>query len=569
MALVNLKEKPFCLSDEDIAWVESTIAGMSIEEKIGQLFIGHFHDMNLEHASEILEKYHVGGARYKDANTTKKEVYDFLKHLQSESKLPLLIAANCDNGGDGCCGDGTYVATAAAVEASGSEKVAYNVGYVSGREEEAVGVNWNFDPCSDILFNWRNTIVNTRAYGTDADTVIKYTTQYIKGLRQSNIASCIKHFPGDGTEERDQHLLLGVNELSVKEWDESFGKVYKALIEDGVMSIMAGHIALPEYQKKLVPGLKDEDVLPATLAPELITGLLREQLGFNGLVLTDASHMIGMAAAMKRRDYVPSAIAAGCDMFLFFNDAEEDFGFMMDGYKNGVITEERLHDALRRILGLKAAVNLHNLKKEGKLTPPEESLDIVGCQEHLDIAKEAANLGISLIKDTWNQLPIKPNTHKRLKVHILYGEQGGIYEAGKASTQIIVEELERAGFEVTLHDGTSREKGKTAQYSKNWDAAIVFSDIRGYAAENNYRIRWACPMSTDIPWYVYEVPTVFVSLNFTTHLTDVPMVKTYINAYKNTREVIRQTIEKIMGESEFKGAHFNENVWCNKWETRR
>ena len=566
---VNLKAKPYNLSDEDIKWVEDTIAGMTTEEKIGQLFIGHFHDMNLEHASEILEKYHVGGARYKDANTTKKEVYDFLKHLQTESKLPLLIAANCDNGGDGCCGDGTYVATAAAVEASGSEKVAYNVGYVSGREEEAVGVNWNFDPCSDILFNWRNTIVNTRAYGKDADTVIKYTTQYIKGLRQSNIASCIKHFPGDGTEERDQHLLLGVNELSVQEWDASFGKVYKALIEDGVMSIMAGHIALPEYQKKLVPGLKDEDVLPATLAPELITGLLREQLGFNGLVLTDASHMIGMAAAMKRRDYVPAAIAAGCDMFLFFNDAEEDFGFMMDGYKNGVITEERLHDALRRILGLKAAVNLHNLKKEGKLTPPEEGLNVVGCQEHLDIAQEAADLGISLIKDTWSQLPIKPSTHKRLKVHILYGEQGGIYEAGKASTQIIVEELERAGFEVTLHDGNTREKGKTAEYSKSWDAAIVFSDIRGYAAENNYRIRWACPMSTDIPWYVYEVPTVFVSLNFTTHLTDVPMVKTYINAYKNTREVIRQTIEKIMGKSEFKGTHFNDNVWCNKWETRR
>ena len=91
----------------------------------------------------------------------------------------------------------------------------------------------------------------------------------------------------------------------------------------------------------------------------------------------------------------------------------------------------------------------------------------------------------------------------------------------------------------------------------------------GYAAENNYRIRWKCPMSTDIPWYVYEIPTVFVSLNFTTHLTDVPMVKTYINAYKDTREVIRQTIEKIMGESEFKGTHFNDHVWCNKWETRR
>jgi len=568
MPKVDLKAKPYYLKDEDITWVESTIAGMTTEEKIGQLFINHFHDFNPENAKKVIEKYHVGGARYKDAGAKADQVYELLKGLQQMSKVPLLIAANCDNGGDGACSDGTYIATAAAVEASGSEKVAYNVGYVSGREEAAIGVNWNFDPCSDILMNWRNTIVNTRAYGTDADTVIKYTSEYIKGLTQSNIATCIKHFPGDGVEERDQHIVLGVNDLSPEAWDASFGKVYKKLIDDGLMSIMAGHIALPEYQKKLVPGMTDQEILPATLAPELLTVLLREQLGFNGLVVTDASHMIGMAAAMKRKDYVPASIAAGCDMFLFFNDMVEDYDFMMDGYKNGVITEERLQDALRRILGLKAAIHLNTKKKDGTLIPPVEGLKVVGCEEHIAMAKEAADLGISLIKDTWNQLPIKPSTHKRIKLHVLYGEQGGIYAVGKESTKVIIEELEKVGFEVTLHDGSSRDKGKTLDYSKNWDAAIVFSDVRGYAAENNYRIRWACPMSTDIPWYVYEVPTVFVSLNFTTHLTDVSMVKTYINAYKNTREVIRQTIQKIMGESDFKGGH-NELVWCEKWEAKR
>lgn len=243
---------------------------------------------------------------------------------------------------------------AAQVEATGSEKVAYNVGYVSGKEASAIGCNWVFNPIADILYNWRNTIINTRAYGTNPDDVIKYTSSYIKGLRQSNIASCAKHFPGDGVEERDQHLLLGVNDLSTEAWDASFGRVYKHLIDEGVMSIMVGHIALPEYQKKLVPGITYEEIMPATLAPELLTGLLRGKLGFNGLLVTDASHMIGMAAAMKRKDYVPLSIAAGCDMFLFFNDPDEDFGYMMDGYKNGVITEERMNDALQRILGLKA-----------------------------------------------------------------------------------------------------------------------------------------------------------------------------------------------------------------------
>ena len=565
--MVNLKAKPFYLNDDDIAWVEKTIQGMSIEEKIGQLFINNFNDKSPEYIKQTIEKYHIGGARYSPLNAEK--IHEFTSELQKNSKIPMLIACNVDTGGLGtCCLDGTYVATAAQVNATGSEKVAYNVGLVSGREATAIGCNWAFNPIADILFNWRNTIINTRAYGTNPNDVIKYTSAFMKGLRQSNIASCAKHFPGDGVEERDHHLVLGVNDLSPEAWDASFGRVYQHLIDEGVMSVMAGHIALPEYQKKLVPGIKYEEIMPASLAPELITDLLRGQLGFNGLVLTDASHMIGMAAAMKRKDYVPLAIAAGCDMFLFFNDPDEDFEFMLDGYRNGVITEERLSDALHRILGLKAALGLHVKQREGTLIPPKEGLKIVNCDEHKAMAEEAADLGITLVKNTLNQLPIKPSTHKRIRLHTLYGEMGGVLHGTMDSEKIIIEELERVGFEVTLNDGNTRDKGRTSDIAKNWDAALIFADITGYAAENNYRIRWKMSMSSDMPWYVWEIPTVFVSLNYTTHLTDVPMVKTYINAYGNTRTLIRQTISKIMGESEFKGT-YNELVWCDKWETRR
>lgn len=199
-----------------------------------------------------------------------------------------------------------------------------------------MGVNLNFDPCVDILFNWRNTIVNTRAYGTNADDVIRYTDAYVRGLKsEGDVLCCIKHFPGDGSEERDHHLVLGVNELSVEEWDTSYGRVYRHHIDAGVEMIMAGHFVLPAYQRKLRPGLPDEDMLPATLAPELVTGLLKEQLGLNGVVITDASHMVGMTSSARREDQVPGAIAAGCDMFLFFNSIEEDYGFMLEGYRRG------------------------------------------------------------------------------------------------------------------------------------------------------------------------------------------------------------------------------------------
>ena len=119
------------------------------------------------------------------------------------------------------------------------------------------------------------------------------------------VACAAKHFPGDGSEERDQHLVMGCNDLSTKEWDESFGYVYKKLIDAGLDSVMVGHISQRAYSKELCPGIKDSEIMPATLAPELLQKLLREKLGFNGLIVTDATHMVGLTATMPRKDYIP------------------------------------------------------------------------------------------------------------------------------------------------------------------------------------------------------------------------------------------------------------------------
>ena len=276
--LVDLKAAPYNLDDAQIAWVEETLAGMTLDEQVGQLFTNLFFfgtdefSGNPYTAEEILEKFHIGVARYHGG--TSEKVQDLINRLQAASKIPLLVAANCDSGGNGAMSDGTYVASGAQTEASRSTEVARNAGYVSGREMDAIGANLNFDPCVDILFNWRNTIVNTRAYGTTAEDVIRYTIPFVEGQRESGVLTCVKHWPGDGTEERDQHLVLGVNELQPDEWEASFGEVYRAHIANGVEMIMAGHIALPYYQQKLDPSLADEDILPATLAPELIDGLL-------------------------------------------------------------------------------------------------------------------------------------------------------------------------------------------------------------------------------------------------------------------------------------------------------
>lgn len=566
--LVDLTKKPYNLSKEDINWVEQTIAKMTIKEKIGQLFFNLFMDLSDQAVKKALKEIPFGGARY--ATKPGNDIQRLVNTLNKNSKIPLFVACNCDSGGDGAASDGTYIASAASCEASCDTKVSYNTGYVSGKEAVAIGCNWNFDPCSDILFNWRNTIVNTRAYGCDPDTVIKHVRSYIKGLKQSNILSCVKHFPGDGSEERDQHLVLGVNELTTDEWDKSYGKVYQTVIDDGLDTMMVGHIAQPAYSQKLNPKLGYNDIMPATLSPELVTNLLKEKLGFNGLVVTDASHMLGITGAMRRCDYVPRAIASGCDMFLFVNNAKEDFNYMLKGYENGVITKERLTDALRRILGMKAKLGLHNKKALKQVFPEASNLKVLGCKEHLEMAKEAADKSITLIKNTLKQLPITPKTHPRIKLYVYTNNELTVYgeKQDKIATKI-KKHLVNAGFKVFLNKRGEREKGSIEKYRKSYDAAIVFSDIKGYAAENNYRIRWSCAMSNEIPWFVWEVPTVFVSLSYTTHLIDVPMVKAFINAYHDGDETIKQTINKIMGKSNFKGKP-NKNVWCGGlWEAKR
>ena len=573
---VDLKQKPFNLDDEAVAWVQETIREMTPEEKIGQLFINLGRSTDEGYIRTLTEKYHIGGARYTESDPEK--IFRQNQCYQKFSKIPMFVAVNGETGGNGICKAGTFVATEAECEAADDVQAAFGMGLVSGREAEALGCNWNFAPMADIVFNWRNTIVNTRSFGKDPDKVLEMCRAYLRGSRQSNVLSCVKHFPGDGVEERDQHLVLGINDLSCEEWDASFGKVYQGLIDDGVESIMAGHIALPAYSRKFHPEYTDADIRPATLAPELIQDLLRDKMGFNGIVVTDASHMGGMLSAGPRSMQVPGAIAAGCDMFLFFHDPEEDFRYMMDGYKNGIITEERLNEALMRILGMKAKLGLH--KKRMMDTMDEKHF--LGCAEHREIAEKIADQAVTLVKDTQNLLPVSTAEKKRARLYFLESAPVSYVDGGDPAKQIVIEELERAGFEVDVNESYYELEMKemspfnrykvmdmpgAEEFKKKYDIVFVFVNMKGYAQENNVRVKYSAAHSNELPWWIHEVPTVCVSLNYTNHLYDLPMMKTFINAYAPTRACIRAAVEKIIGESEFKGK-YNDNVWCGGWDTR-
>ena len=574
MINVDLRKQPYNLDDEGVKWVEETIKSMTLEEKIGQLFINMGASRDEEYLKGVLDNYHIGGVRYNPGKA--EEVYEQNKILQENSKIPLLIAANTEMGGNGACTDGTYIGNEVKIAATNDKRYAYEMGRVSGVEAAAIGCNWSFAPIVDINRNWRNPIISTRTWSADVEQTLELSLEYMRGIMESGIAPAAKHFPGDGIDERDQHLSFAPNSLSVEEWDATFGRVYSGLFEAGLPSIMAGHIALPEYVKYFNPEATTQEIyMPATLSKYVLTDLLRGKMKFNGLVVTDASHMVAMTSAMKRSEMLPTAIAAGSDLFLFFNDPDEDFEWMMEGYKNGIITDERLEEALTRILGTKAALGLHKKAKTEILPEKEVAMAKIGLEENKAIAKEVSDKAITLVKNTKNQLPLTPETHKRIMLYTV--EQAGFapnkVEADRLN-QRVKDKLEAQGFEVTLFDPAAGLNGKQLlaatpikEFVDQFDAVMLFVHVAGFSQSNVRRITWAMPMGPDIPWYVTELPTVCVSVFNPFHLIDVPMVPTYINAYSDNDATLDLVIEKIMGKSEFKGVS-SVDAFCGAWDTR-
>lgn len=574
--MVNLKEKPFYLKDEDIKWVENTIADMTIEEKIGQLFVNMGASRDEEYLKGMLNDYHIGAVRYNPA--TAEQVYEQNKILQENSKIPLLIAANTEGGGNGACIDGTYVANQVKIGATNDPKYAYEMGRVSGVEAAAIGCNWSFAPVVDIDMNWRNPVISTRCYSNKAEQVLDFSLEYMRGIMESGIAPAAKHFPGDGVDERDHHLSFAPNTLTVEEWDNTFGKVYGGLIEAGLPSIMSGHIALPEYVRHFKPDATTKELaMPSSLSNIVLQNLLRDKLNFNGVIVTDASHMVAMTSAMKRSEMLPTAIAAGCDLFLFFNDPEEDFNWMMEGYKKGIITEQRLEEALTRILGLKASLGLHKKAKTEILQPKEEAMAKIGTEENKAVAPEISDKAITLVKNEQVLLPICPEKHKRvLLVEIkgpesAYGKIMAAMSGGKKKPiELMKDMLEKAGFEVEIYESAIdkllklppqemlgavmnvyAQKRPISDLTNNYDLIINVADV---PPSTDQRIQWNPSKGTpDIPFYVNEVPTIFISLQCPFHLADVPQVKTYINAYDNQEHTLVAIVDKLLGRSEFKG----------------
>lgn len=576
--MVNLRAKPYCLSDADIAWVESTIAAMTDEEKVGQLFWQLTASQEEDYLKELMEKYHLGGCRYNGMPGEKVLAQNRI--LQKYAKVPVFIACNPETGGSGVCSDGTFVSSQVKLGATGKPEYAQAMGRVSGAQIAATGCNMAFAPVMDITYNWECEEILTRAYGNDPEKVAAMGYAYMQGLFETEgVASCAKHFPGNGQDYRDAHLSNNVNHFGLEKWMATYGKVYKTLIDGGLQAIMGGHILMPEYMKELHPDITPEQLRPATLCPEIMTDLLRNKLGFNGMVVTDASHMVGMTNQMKRKDMLPLAINSGCDMFLFFNDPDEDFAAMLDAYRTGVISEDRMTEALTRILGLKAAMGL-NKKAKDALCPSDDVLHAaLNNPEFKAVAPAVSKDALTLVK--YKQpgvLPLTPEKTKRVMIVNVKGAESpmaalmamamGGGKDRKTPAQKLQDRLNAKGFEAFIYESpldqmkkkiAAGEKPSMNMYfaGKNAIADFVAGQdvvITLFNVSNGHPAFGLSKGGGEIPWYVHELPVVGISVSKPTMLADCPMLQTYINTYDANDDTLDALVDALMtGPEAFKG----------------
>ncbi len=589
--MVNLKAMPYNLSDEDISWVEQTIASMTDEEKVGQLFWQLTASVEESYLQELMEKYHLGGCRYN--GMPGKMVLNQNRILQKYAKVPVFIACNPEQGGNGVCPDGTFVSSQVKIGATGKTEYARAMGHISGVQIKATGCNMAFAPVVDITYNHECEEVLSRAYGNDHALVAEMGNAYMEGLKDTEgVFCCAKHFPGNGQDYRDAHMSNNINHFGLDDWMATYGHVYKTLIDNGLDAIMGGHIMMPEYMLELNPEITMDEMMPATLCPEIMTGLLRDKLGFNGMVVTDASHMVGMTNRMKRKDMLPKAINSGCDMFLFFNDPQEDFDTMLNAYRTGIISEERIVEALSRILGLKAAKGMHKMSAEQLCGTDEELAAALSNPEFKEVAPAISRDCLTLVKyKDEGILPLSPEKTKRVMIVNVKGAdtpmaalaamamgQGGnkLTPAEKLRDRLIAK-----GFDAFIYVSPLDKILADVKQGKPFNLNIYFAGknaiseftagqdlvITLFNVANGHPVFGMSKGGGEIPWYVHEIPVVGISVNKPTMLADAPMLRTYINTYDSNDDTLDALVEALVtGPEAFRGTD-PIDAHCGMWDT--
>lgn len=519
--------------------IENRVQNMTVEELCGQVLCFNVDDDWKTDAEieKFVKDIRPGGLFLKSAN---KRKCDKLRQIILEhTGIAPILAADVESGPSIIDGEKDVMqqmAYGAANDAELTERIYRNCAEICRKN----GVNMTFSPVVDLNMNPDNPVTNIRSISENPDLVSTIAAAMVRGFQKDGLvmATC-KHFPGDGVDDRNQHFCTTVNSLSAEEWLRTFGKVYQNMFKEDVAAVMVGHIALPAFQDET----ENDPVrgyLPATLSYSLQTKLLKERLGFGGCLVSDAMSMIGACAAIPIERLCVEFFKAGGDFMLY--PLVDDYYRLVKAVKKGELPLERMQDAVRRVLRLKAKARLFE--------PEEVVTEKLYGEDIYALADEMGEKCIKIVRNAESLLPLHIEAKKRFLIINLRGEND-------ASTFDTVDrELVRRGHSVTVL--TNPKHYEVNEKIKDHDVVLVNCKIStddNVGIGGSLRVRWPHIMPF---WrgYIFKHPCViFTSFGDPYKLYDYPYLKTYVNAFGYTESIQKGFVKVLLGEVESKAIH--------------
>jgi beta-N-acetylhexosaminidase len=537
----SLRLPPFSLDDNAIAWVRQKFAALSLDERVSQLFVLIMMGKDEAEFARIAGLKPGGVTRFftPDLDYERRVLGDMIE----ANPVPLIITADLE-GSRYSLSFGTPVLGQLGLAAVDDVEATRTSAEILAEESRAMGVTWSFTPVIDINAAFRSSIVGTRSYGSNVERIERHAVAHIEGLQSRGIAATVKHWPGEGFDDRDQHLVTTINPLSVDEWMDTFGRLYKRMFAEGVLSVMSAHIAFPAYVRSKMPDAGVEAFRPASVSHLLNTVLLREELGFNGMIVSDASDMAGLGAWGHHTVTKPEIIASGCDVILFTNTPEEDIAAVKAAVVSGQITETRLEDAVCRMLGLKAKLGL--FEKSDVLPPLETAKRIFAKPENIAKSADYISRSPTLVKDVAGLFPLSVEKHKR----ILLVDGGIVHPLMPVSPPLILPDLLRKeGFEVTI------DRPDIVPNPDDYDLMLYALAEESLLVRSHIFLDWQKLGGGGLFRAMYRawtsMPTAIVSFGHPYYLYDAPRVPAYINAYSSMDSVQEAVVDCMLGRKPF------------------
>lgn len=531
------------LGPSEMRWAKRTLNRMTLEEKIGQMvacrYSGNFVNRNSEYFKNLktlIVEQKIGGLIIFGG-----EVYEsaiLTNTLQELSKIPLLVASDFERGVGNQIDGATLFPPLMALGAADSEDLAYAMGRVTAREGRAIGIHMTYAPVVDVNVNPDNPIINTRSVGEDPKWVSRIAEAFIKGCQDFGLIATAKHFPGHGDTDLDSHSVLATIEGDRERLDRVELFPFQKAVEVNVQAIMTAHLR--------IPALDPTPDLPATLSRPILTDLLRKEMGFKGLIVTDAMGMGGVTTLYTSEEAALMAVKAGVDMLLLPPRPKDVIQALIKAVRNGEIRESRIDMSVKRILEAKARLGLHQ-KKQVDITTLDRK---IGTRNHLDQAEKTFDGSITLVKNESGVVPLSPGFQK-MAIFALSSDPGG-YFAGRTFVREMKMRVPRA-MEFYAEPSTG-EKFFAEAREKATESDIVviglFSRLRAGKGSVGLDLRQVELIQELAAGNQQVVVVSFGSPYFLRHFSD---VDAYLCAYRYADESQRSAAKALFGEIDIVG----------------